>query len=55
MSIEAVETKLKAIDIQEDELWNISEFRYYRVKLVNNGGQAEIINFAKWMNEEERK
>lgn len=55
MMIEAVETKATAINVPEDGLWDISELRNYRVKLVNNGGQAEIIDFAKWMNEEDRK
>ena len=55
MTIEAIETKLTAINIPEEELWDISELRNYRVKLINSGGQAEIIDFAKWMNEEDRK
>lgn len=54
MTIEAIETKLTAINIPEEELWNISEFRNYQIKLINNGGQAEIIDFVKWMNEEDR-
>lgn len=54
MMIEAVETKLTATDIPEDELWDISEFRNYHIKLINNGGHAEIIDFVKWMNEEDR-
>ena len=55
MTIEAVETKLTAINVPEDGLWDISELRNYHIKLINSGGQAEIIDFAKWMNEEDRK
>lgn len=50
MTIEAIETKLTAADVSEDELWDSSEFKDYRVKLINNGGQAEIVDFEKWKN-----
>lgn len=58
MTIEAIETNLTDTDVPEDELWDISEFKDYRVKLINNGGQAEIVDFEKWINkinEEKRK
>ena len=48
MTIEAIETNLTATDVPEDELWDLEEFKDYRVKLINNGGQAEIIDFEKY-------
>lgn len=48
MTIEAIETNLTDTDVPEDELWDISEFKNYRVKLINNGGQAEIVDFEEW-------
>lgn len=48
MTIEAIETNLTASDVLEDELWDISEFRDYRIKLSNNHGQAEIVDFQKY-------
>lgn len=50
MTIEAIETNLTATDVPEDELWDLEEFKDYRVKLINNGGQAEILDFEKWKN-----
>ena len=48
MTIEAIETNLTATDVPEDELWDLEEFKDYRVKLINNGGQAEILDFEEW-------
>ena len=50
MTIEAIETNLTATDVSEDELWDLEEFKDYRVKLINNGRQAEILDFEKWKN-----
>ena len=55
MTIEAIETKLTATDVPEDELWDLEEFKDYRVKLINNGGQAEIIDFEKYKYEEDKR
>lgn len=54
MSIEAVETELSADDVPENELWDIVEFKHYKVKLINNSGAAEIINIEKWKNQSGR-
>lgn len=54
MTIEAFQTNLTAEDVPEDELWNISEFKDYRVKLINNGGQAEVIDFEEWKSKKEQ-
>lgn len=48
MTIDAVETNLTAANVPEDELWDISFFEDYKIRLINNGGQAEIVNFEKW-------
>lgn len=45
MEIDAVQTDLMIKDVPESEVWDISEFKNYKVKLINNGGQAEIIDF----------
>ncbi len=54
MTIEAAETNLSATDVLEDELWSISEFKDYKVKLANNYEQTEIIDFAKWISKKEQ-
>lgn len=38
MEVEAVETNLAMDDVPENEVWDISEFEHYKVKLINNGG-----------------
>ena len=48
MTLEASETHLTINDVPESEVWDIGEFKHYKVKLINNGGQAEIIDFEDW-------
>lgn len=48
MTIEAVETDMMVGDIPADEVWDIEEFKTYMIKLINNGGQAEIVDFSVW-------
>lgn len=48
MKVEAIQTNLAINDVPESETWDISEFENYKVKLVNNGGQAEIVDLAEW-------
>lgn len=48
MSIEAVETNFTINDVPESEVWDIWEFEHYKVKLINSGGNAEIIDFEDW-------
>lgn len=55
MEIRAVESLSSAADIPGDELWNIQDFKNYRIKLINNGGQAEIINFEEWKSKNRSK
>lgn len=51
MTVEAHETNLSIADVPEDELWDILEFKDYRLKLINNCRLAEIINFKEWKNQ----
>lgn len=48
MTVEALQTDLTVNDVPENEVWDISEFKNYKVKLVNNGGQAVVIDFDEW-------
>ena len=50
MTIEAVETDMMAGNVPTDEVWDIEEFKTYKIKLINNGGQAEIVDFSSWKN-----
>lgn len=55
MTVEAVETDLTKNDVPESEVWDIWEFEHYKVKLINNGGQAEIIDFEDWREKHDLK
>ena len=48
MTVEAVQTDLTMNEVPGNETWDIGEFKNYKVKLVNNGGQAEVIDFNGW-------
>jgi hypothetical protein len=48
MTIEATETNLTAADVPECELWDIEEFERYEIRLINNGGMGEIVDFGEW-------
>lgn len=48
MTIEGVETNLTVDDVSEDEIWNLEEFKNYKVKLINGSGKAEIVDFSDW-------
>ncbi|NBI86947.1 hypothetical protein D3Z47_12315 [Lachnospiraceae bacterium] len=48
MTVEAVKTDLTMDDVPESEVWDIGEFEHYKVKLINSGGNAEIIDFEDW-------
>lgn len=48
--IEAKETDLSIGGVPEAELWDISYFEDFRVRLLNgDGGIAEIIDFTEWV------
>ena len=48
MTIEATETDLTAADVSECELWDIDEFERYKVRLINNDGMGEIVDFVEF-------
>lgn len=47
--IEAKETDLNIDDVPESEVWDISYFEDFRVRLVNNKGETRVIDMAEWM------
>lgn len=52
MTVEATKTDLTVDDVSEDEIWDIGEFKNYKVKLINgSGGMAEIVDFEKFRKE----
>lgn len=48
MKIDAVETDIPVTDVPEHEVWKLEMFKGYHITLINNGGQAEIVDFDKW-------
>lgn len=48
MSIEASETDLTIDDVPKCELWDLAEFKRYKVRLINNSGMAEIVDIGEW-------
>lgn len=47
MFLEAKETDLIVDDVPESELWDISDLREFRTRLVNGGGVGQIVDFGK--------
>jgi len=47
--LEAKETDLSVGDVPESELWDISEFEDFRIRLVNGEGMARVIDFGEWI------
>ena len=45
MTITAVEIGVSVANSSDDEVWDIEEFKNYKITLVNNGGCAEIVDF----------
>lgn len=50
MTIEASETDLTVDDVPECEVWDLAEFRNYKIRLINEGDKAEIVDFGEWVN-----
>lgn len=50
-TIEAKKTDLVVGDVPEAELWDISYFEDFRVRLVNRKGKVEIVDMAEWKKE----
>ena len=48
MSITAVGVGSSVVNAPDDEVWDIEDFKNYKIKLINNSGQSEIVDFEKW-------
>ena len=46
MTIRAVELSQAAARPEENEIFDVSDFKEFKISLVNNGGQGEIIDFT---------
>lgn len=40
-------TDMMVGDAPDDEIWNIEDLKNYKINLINNSGQAEIVDFEK--------
>lgn len=58
LTIEAIQKNLSIVDVPEDEVFPVEEFREFRVRLINgnsggNGGMGEalgdMIDLAEWI------
>ena len=48
-TIEAKETELRVDDVPKGEVWSISDLKEFKIRLVNNGGGADVIDFGEWV------
>ena len=48
MQITAVEVNTPAAELPEHQIFDYDLFRGYHTKLINNNGQAKIIDFEDW-------
>lgn len=55
MEIRAAESLSSAASIPEDEIWDVSEFKNYKITLINNGGHAEIVDFEEYKSQKSGK
>lgn len=57
LTIEATRTDLSITDILESEIFPIEDFREFRIRLINGGGDCDgmgevsgdVIDFAEWI------
>lgn len=49
MLIRAVETHESIVNLSENEMFDFFELQDFRLQLINNGGQADIVNFEEWL------
>ncbi len=48
LSIDAEETDLSASEVPPEELFDFSDFKDYRIHLVNSKDKTNIIDMEKW-------
>lgn len=48
LTVQAAETDYFITDIPENEVFDISELKEFKITLINKMGQAEVIDFVKW-------
>ena len=48
LTLEAKGTELCVGDVPESELWGVSELEEFKIRLVNNGCKADVIDMAEW-------
>lgn len=48
MTIKAVEAA-DTSKIPENELFSVNELKEFNIKLLNNGGMADIVDFKAWV------
>lgn len=49
LTIEASETDLAISDVPKDEVFPAEELREFRIRLCNDGGMGEVIDFGEWV------
>lgn len=48
LTVQAEETDFSIMDIPENEVFDLSELKEFKITLINKRGQAEVIDFVKW-------
>lgn len=46
--LEAKETDLSAADVEESEMWDISFFEHFQIRLENDSGEIKFINMDEY-------
>lgn len=52
--LEAIETNLSVSDVS-DEVRNVNEFKDYKIRLIHNSGESEIIVVGDWQDKHDLK
>lgn len=47
MTICAVETTIVAL-VPQNEVFGLDDLKEFKIKLINNGGMADIVDFGVW-------
>lgn len=48
LTVQAKETDCSIEDTPENEVFDLSELKEFKITLINKRGQAEVIDFVKW-------